>query len=954
MKKYLSFALILCLCLALLMACDSGECTQHVYDHDCDAICNTPDCGYERAVLHSYDHNCDNECNTTGCGFTRSIEHVFAHACDVECNTIGCTYTRSIEHVYDNACDTECNTDGCGFVRSIEHSYDHACDPICNVLGCNYTRTVEHFYDNDCDTTCNTSGCDNVRTVSDHSDQNTDGRCDGCGITISNATQCTDHKYDNVCDTVCNTVGCGYTIAVNHVFDNACDSVCNTVGCGHTRITQHVYDNECDSVCNISGCGFTRIAPHIFDHECATSCKSQSCGFKRSASKAHTDRVPKYGLCEVCNEEFVLEDNQVYKKMQTVLLLGQSNMSGRGDLDTVEKIYDPRIYMMRNYEFVTMVEPIHLAARGGAGIGATFAKAFVETFDCELGLVPCAVGGTSLADWAVGGELYNEAIKCAKAALETSEICAILWHQGESDQNNTQYASQLHVIFDAMIEELGLDADKLVIVTGELFGTRSDAVHRPQLELLGNAYKNYGIASSDGLKVFDVTTHFDAPSIRVFGYRYFNIFYNCIVGKNYSYIDDIEHYIITPPDNEGVKELIVSKSFDSNATGNPVDSGCYFTPKSGSLLITELSATEKYLKATNGVNAETGYTDDTHFDVKGNVAADSVYIVKAKFKIDEGFDSGISLLKSIDSSNTTTQTVYVGRDGKLYAKRSGDNSYTVDLGYSLDVLEWTEIKVVIDLKNNQRKIYIEGNEVLSDTLSARETSGKAIAKVRVVQFDQKTGLGSICIDDYKCYIPEKNVFINYICDQEFNTTEEKVFTEQADLEGIHIRNLADSGKVVISEDGIVSVSAESGSVPYIDLMKTVNADTTFIIEGKFKLGENFNAGVDLLKPTPNDGSFRLVRLDSNGALYDWDYGTNALGVKLCQLSETDWTTVTIVCDLENNVKDIYINGKLVAEGLKVYGDGIENTRVTKVRAIQFFKGSGTVYIDYVRYWYAEN
>ena len=137
-------------------------------------------------------------------------------------------------------------------------------------------------------------------------------------------------------------------------------------------------------------------------------------------------------------------------------------------------------------------------------------------------------------------------------------------------------------------------------------------------------------------------------------------------------------------------------------------------------------------------------------------------------------------------------------------------------------------------------------------------------------------------------------------------------------------------------------------------MKTVNADTKFIIEGKFKLGENFNAVVDLLKPTHNDGAFRLVRLDSNGALYDWDYGTNALGVKLCQLSETEWTTVTIVCDLENNVKDIYINGKLVAEGLKVYGDGIENTRVTKVRAIQFSQGSGTVYIDYVRYWYAEN
>ena len=77
-----------------------------------------------------------------------------------------------------------------------------------------------------------------------------------------------------------------------------------------------------------------------------------------------------------------------------------------------------------------------------------------------------------------------------------------------------------------------------------------------------------------------------------------------------------------------------------------------------------------------------------------------------------------------------------------------------------------------------------------------------------------------------------------------------------------------------------------------------------------------------------------------------------MGVKLCQLSETEWTTVTIVCDLENNVKDVYINGSLVAAGLKVYADGITDTRLTKVRILQFSEGSGTVYIDYVRYWYA--
>jgi hypothetical protein len=93
--------------------------------------------------------------------------------------------------------------------------------------------------------------------------------------------------------------------------------------------------------------------------------------------------------------------------MQSVLLIGQSNMSGRGDLSEVAKIYDERIFMLRDEGWVTMQEPIHTAGRAGAGIGASFAKAFVETFNCELGLIPAAVGGTSLEEWSVDG--YTDA-----------------------------------------------------------------------------------------------------------------------------------------------------------------------------------------------------------------------------------------------------------------------------------------------------------------------------------------------------------------------------------------------------------------------------------------------------------------------------------------------------------------------------------------------------------------
>ncbi len=236
-------------------------------------------------------------------------------------------------------------------------------------------------------------------------------------------------------------------------------------------------------------------------------------------------------------------DKSTYNKMQSVLLIGQSNMTSSNNLYEAIQIEDDRLFMMRNYGWVKMQEPLHTGSSlYGAGIGATFGKAFVETFDVDLGLIPAAKGGTTLNDWRVGGDLYNNAMAMAKAAQQTSEICAILWHQGEGDQNNQNYAALLQVIFDAMIEELGLDPDKIVIITGELFGTRSDAVHMPQLIELGKHYKNYGIAQSDGLTVRDVTTHFDAPSMRVFGYRYFDIFYNLLTGKHYYFNQDPNYY----------------------------------------------------------------------------------------------------------------------------------------------------------------------------------------------------------------------------------------------------------------------------------------------------------------------------------------------------------------------------------------------------------------------------
>ena len=159
------------------------------------------------------------------------------------------------------------------------------------------------------------------------------------------------------------------------------------------------------------------------------------------------------------------------------------------------------------------------------------------------GLIPAAMGGSSIADWAVGGTYYNDAITRAKAAQKDSDICAILWHQGESNRSNhSGYAEKLQTILDSMIAELGLDRDKVIIITGELREISTNPSQREtfhaELNKLNDVYKNYGVADADGLTLNSDIIHFDAPSLRVFGYRYFDIFKTLVTGDGYEFVNN--------------------------------------------------------------------------------------------------------------------------------------------------------------------------------------------------------------------------------------------------------------------------------------------------------------------------------------------------------------------------------------------------------------------------------
>ena len=159
------------------------------------------------------------------------------------------------------------------------------------------------------------------------------------------------------------------------------------------------------------------------------------------------------------------------------LLMGQSNMSGRGDASEAPPgalDSDPRILLLGNDGSVRVAEePIDSAIgqldavsadpSAGVGPGLAFAKAVIEASPgAPILLVPCAKGGSAIAAWrpALGVDtLYGSCLARAKAASEVGAISGALWHQGESDAETSDSARAWPQAFRALVERLRSDLD---------------------------------------------------------------------------------------------------------------------------------------------------------------------------------------------------------------------------------------------------------------------------------------------------------------------------------------------------------------------------------------------------------------------------------------------------------------------------------------------------------------
>ncbi len=225
------------------------------------------------------------------------------------------------------------------------------------------------------------------------------------------------------------------------------------------------------------------------------------------------------------------------------LMIGQSNMAGRGDIGECDEIDNERCFVFRMTRWQRMSEPINIDRtrcaefQPGVGLAASFADSLSRHLNAPVGLIPCALGGTSIAEWEEGTPLFENAVFNAGLAMRSSRLGGILWHQGEDDCHplDERYYSEAFIrVMNSF--RAALRAPKLPIVVGELgenidpkygLGDAPSRFNRLLSELV-DRLPAAALASSRGVPLRSDGIHFSSAGARIMGVRYFEKYLSLI------------------------------------------------------------------------------------------------------------------------------------------------------------------------------------------------------------------------------------------------------------------------------------------------------------------------------------------------------------------------------------------------------------------------------------------
>ena len=241
----------------------------------------------------------------------------------------------------------------------------------------------------------------------------------------------------------------------------------------------------------------------------------------------------RFFICSICLLVSVLcraegQDYDVY------LLIGQSNMAGRGELkpkdcSPVEGVWllktdgtiEPAACPMNRYS--TIRKGIEMQKMSPA---YSFGKTLHKVTGRKILLVVNARGGSAIEEWKKGNGktlYYEEAVRRTKEALRYGTLKGVLWHQGESNiAGADRYIEQLIAIIENLRKDF--DNERLPFIAGEIAHWNAGAsVMNAAIRSLPARVEHTGYVTSEG-----------ARPLKDFGDPHFNRKGSMLMGKRYA------------------------------------------------------------------------------------------------------------------------------------------------------------------------------------------------------------------------------------------------------------------------------------------------------------------------------------------------------------------------------------------------------------------------------------
>ncbi|WP_346857946.1 sialate O-acetylesterase [uncultured Draconibacterium sp.] len=238
------------------------------------------------------------------------------------------------------------------------------------------------------------------------------------------------------------------------------------------------------------------------------------------------------------------------------LCFGQSNMEGNAQIEAQDTVnIDSRFQVMSTIdcsdmrrvkgEWYTAIPPLCRCSTGLTPVdyfGRTLVAGLPE--NVKVGVINVAVGGCkielfnknnykSYLETAPGwmrnmiseydGNPYGRLVELAKLAQKDGVIKGILLHQGESNTNDSLWTQKVKVVYDNLMEDLGLNPKEVPLLAGEVVNADQDgacASMNSYIATLPEVISNSYVISSLGCPQRGDRLHFTAEGYRILGKRY--------------------------------------------------------------------------------------------------------------------------------------------------------------------------------------------------------------------------------------------------------------------------------------------------------------------------------------------------------------------------------------------------------------------------------------------------